>query len=277
MSGLRLDLGCGPSKKEGTLGLDKVAWPGVDHVVDFETDRLPWPDGSVEYVFSAHCLEHLQEPGLLLGEVSRICQDGACLEFWTPYAWENSAFVFGHRTFYNEDHYLHMCLWFAGLWRSLLGKRWVLRDIVYVIDPPVLADLFRRRIDLDFALRYYKGIVREFGVLIDVWRDFPGPEPLPRRWFAADRYAERHPLPPVVFPRPDVPAGELAEATAWFSAPFSATPGDPPSSLARGVCLLSRLAARARAVAREEGAAAVVRRTLRYLERVRIARTTSAG
>ena len=273
MSGLSLDLGCGPSKREGTIGVDMVAGPGVDHVADFETDRLPFPDGSVDHVFSAHCLEHLREPILLFSEISRIARDGARLELWTPYAWENSAFVFGHRTFFNEDHYLHLCLWFAGLWQPALGKRWVLRDIVYVIEPTVLADLHRRRIDLDFALRYYKGIVREFGVLIDVWRDFSGPETSPRRWFAVDRSAERHALPPVPHPRPTVTPMEVAEATAWFAAPFM-----PPEPRSRRFATVPRLLERARFVAREEGMTAVVRKMGAYVrKRVWAASTASDG
>ncbi len=279
MSGLRLDLGCGVAKAEGTIGVDKVAGPGVDHVVDFETDRLPFADGSVEYVFSSHCLEHLQAPLLLFTEISRVCQSGARLEFWTPYAWENSAFVFGHRTFYNEDQYLHLCVWFWNVWTAALGARWVLRDVVYVIEPAVLIDLYRRRIHLDFALRYYKGIVREFGVLIDVWRDFPGPEIPSRRWFANGRSARRHPLPPIVHPAADVPDDELAEATAWLAAPFAgASPAPPepvrPSPPPYGLALAGHLLRRARLVARQEGLAEVARKTAAYARR-RIRMATS--
>jgi SAM-dependent methyltransferase len=272
VSGLRLDVGCGASKTEGSVGLDKVAHPGVDYVLDFETDRLPFDDGSVEYVFSSHCLEHLQDPWRLFAEISRICQDGARLEFWTPYGWENSAFVFGHRTFYNEDHYLHLCLWFSDIWKAALGKRWVLREIVYIIDPPVVADLFRRRINLDFALRYYKGIVREFGVLIDIWHDFPGSEVQPKRHFATNRSSPRYPLPSVVYPVPEIPLGELAEATAWLSAPFLEPPIEAhqlvlSSSSPNGLTLMRHLASRLRDVGREEGLVAMARATATYVRK----------
>jgi len=270
MSGLRLDLGCGATKKEGTIGLDVVPGPVVDQVLNFETDPLPFPDGSVEYVFSSHCLEHLPGPFPLFTEISRVCQEGAGLEFWTPYAWENSAFIFGHRTFYNEDHYLHACLWFADYWQKLLGKRWVLREIVYVIEPSVLAELFREQVNLDFALRYYKGIVREFGVMIDVWGNYPGPEIQPERRFAANREAERHPLPPIAYPPAEIPPDELAKATAWLSAssverPLARRePVAPPGQRPR-LALARHLASRFRVVAREEGLLAVARRTGGYL------------
>ena len=263
MSGLRLDLGCGFSKAEGTIGVDKVAGPGVDHVVDFETDRLPFADGSVEYIFSSHCLEHLGDPSLLFGEISRVCQNGARLELWTPYGWESSAFAFGHRTFYNEEHYLHMCVRFWNLWAAWLGARWVLQELVYIIEPATLMELYRQRIDLDFAVRYHKGVAWEFGVLIDVWREFPGPEVPSRRSFSERRDGARHPLPPIVHPAADVPADKLAEAIAWHASPSSGTPvGSIPAP--HGLPLVGHLVRRVRAVAREEGLAQVARRTVSY-------------
>jgi hypothetical protein len=34
----------------------------VDHIIDLEQERLPFPDNSVSHVFSSHCLEHLKYP-----------------------------------------------------------------------------------------------------------------------------------------------------------------------------------------------------------------------
>src|SRR5262249_15185969 len=126
-------------------------------------------------------------------------------------------------------------------------------------------ELYRQRIDLDFAVRYHKGVVWEFGVLIDVWRDFPGPEIPSRRSFSERREGTRHPLPPIVHPAADVPADELAEAIAWHASPFksSGTPvGAPPAP--NGLPLVGHLVRRVRAVAREEGLAQVARRTVSY-------------
>lgn len=55
---LKLDLGSGPNPRPGFLGVDAIAFPGVDVVCDL---RQPWPwDGdSVEEVHSSHFLEHL--------------------------------------------------------------------------------------------------------------------------------------------------------------------------------------------------------------------------
>src|SRR4051794_22786124 len=94
----RIDLGCGSVKKEGTLGVDILPLPGVDHVVDVEAQPIPFADQSVEYVHSSHFLEHAQNPTRIFAEISRVCADRARLELWTPYAWSNPAFVLDHRT-----------------------------------------------------------------------------------------------------------------------------------------------------------------------------------
>lgn len=56
---LRLDLGCGKNKKPGFLGVDAIAFEGVDVVTNLAAARWPWEDGSVEEVHCSHFLEHL--------------------------------------------------------------------------------------------------------------------------------------------------------------------------------------------------------------------------
>lgn len=54
----RLDLGCGPGKKQGFTGVDSIAFPGVDVVMDLR-QKWPWADNSIEEVHSSHFVEHL--------------------------------------------------------------------------------------------------------------------------------------------------------------------------------------------------------------------------
>jgi SAM-dependent methyltransferase len=216
MTGLRIDLGCGSAKKDGTIGLDIQAAPGVDQVVDLVNAPLPFPDQSVAYVHSSHFLEHVKDPTKIFAEITRVAADGATLEFWTPYAWENSAFIIDHKMFFNEDHYLHICVWFVDFWEDILKARWLLKEITYVIHPDVAVDLHRRRIPIDHALRYFKGVVKEWGVRMEVRRDKPAPETRPRRSLALERNGERWELERVDVTIGRDPGGDARAAMAWL-------------------------------------------------------------
>ena len=97
----RIDLGCGDKKREGFYGIDIYDGPAVDRVMNIEAERLPFEDGSIEYVFSSHMFEHLTYFPFVLQEIFRVCKDGAVVEVWTPYGKSNDAFVIGHNLFLN--------------------------------------------------------------------------------------------------------------------------------------------------------------------------------
>jgi len=103
----RLDLGCGNSKKEGTIGIDIEKADGVDYVLDIQNQPLPFPDQSVEYIYSSHFLEHIDNPGQVFQEVSRVAKNGAELEIWTPYAWTNDAFM--DISFTLQKNFIYIC------------------------------------------------------------------------------------------------------------------------------------------------------------------------
>jgi SAM-dependent methyltransferase len=56
---VKLDLGCGTMKKEGFIGVDSRAFPGVDVVCNLGRDVWPWPDSSVDEVSCQQMLEHI--------------------------------------------------------------------------------------------------------------------------------------------------------------------------------------------------------------------------
>jgi SAM-dependent methyltransferase len=193
-SNFKLDLGCGSVKKTGTLGVDIDQFPDVDYVVDLQINPLPFPDRSVEYVHSSHFFEHLDDPEKVLVEVGRVCKDGAKLEFWTPYAWSNPAFIFGHKFFFTEEVYMHLCVKFPEIWEKILTSQWVLKEIVYIVSPSTLIELRKANMSIDFALKHYINIVEEFGVFIEVFHDFSGEIPQPIRSIAITRESERYPI-----------------------------------------------------------------------------------
>lgn len=189
---LRIDLGCGSTKKEGTLGLDILDVPGVDYVLDLTARPLPFEDRTVSYVHSSHFFEHLADLGPIFKEISRVSKDGAELEFWTPYAWSNSAFVMGHKTFMTEDIYLHL-QWYSDFWSPILGAYWILHEFRYVIKPEILVYLYQQEVPLDFAVRHLKDVVVEFCALATVSHSITKPaSPAIRRTFCTGRFEPAH-------------------------------------------------------------------------------------
>jgi SAM-dependent methyltransferase len=189
---VRVDLGCGAVPRPGFVGLDQVEGPDTDHVLDLTRDRYPFPDRSVDEVYSSHFLEHIEVPNHVFGEIARICKDGARIEFWTPYAFSDEAFLYGHLHFITEEMWMHFCVTQRDYHTDLLKGRWQLHRIVYVVLPGTLEDLARQGVGLDFALRYLKGVVHELGVEIEFRAELGVPAAVPERVFAPSRDGERH-------------------------------------------------------------------------------------
>lgn len=120
--GRTLDIGCGIGDmlgfRPGTIGVDinpnNVAYcqrNGYEaHLM--EQDRLPFPDASFDSAILDNVLEHIAEPGPLLGEIYRILPADGTLIIGVPgelgYASDDD-----HKIFYDE-HALVTCLAAAG-------------------------------------------------------------------------------------------------------------------------------------------------------------------
>jgi SAM-dependent methyltransferase len=80
-----VDLGCGPKKIAGAIGLDIYAYPGVDVVADL--NKTPWPveANSFDFINCSHVIEHVANPVDFLREVHRIAKSGATVRFATPH------------------------------------------------------------------------------------------------------------------------------------------------------------------------------------------------
>lgn len=90
---LKLDIGCGSNKREGFVGVDQYAMPGVDVVHDVRKP-WPWPDGSVGEVVCSHFIEHLTgaERVHFVNELYRVMQPGAKATITTPHWGSNRAY-----------------------------------------------------------------------------------------------------------------------------------------------------------------------------------------
>jgi len=211
---LRLDLGCGEVKHPDCIGLDVRPLSGVDCVLDMERQPLPFDDRSVSYIYSSHFLEHTTRLDAVLAEISRVCADGAQLELWTPYSWHSHGLLPGHTTFFMEEYYYFVCVYYREAWQKLVGvdAHWVLNGIHYSISEETQALLRQRNIELEFALKHMINIASEFCAYITVWHS-PPPEPYPpfKVTYSNGRGGERHALaemeivttsPPSLRPKP---------------------------------------------------------------------------
>lgn len=185
---LRIDIGCGSAKKSNTIGLDFAPNPGVDYVLDLSSEPLPFKDQTVIYTHSSHFFEHLKNPIPIFQEINRVSMENAELEFWTPYAWSNTAFILGHETFLTEDFYFHF-QWYCDFWRNVIGAYWSINEIRYVIYPETLLYLYKKNISVDFAVRHLKDVAYEFCVFITVSHKTEKPIfPKLRRTFSTGRF-----------------------------------------------------------------------------------------
>jgi predicted SAM-dependent methyltransferase len=85
-SASRLHVGCGPRAHiEGWWNVDIQAFPGVDERLD-ATAAWPYPDGSLDYVYAEHFIEHLEIDGVVsfLEEARRCLKPGGRVRLSTP-------------------------------------------------------------------------------------------------------------------------------------------------------------------------------------------------
>lgn len=86
---MKLNLGCGSSRKDGYVNVDREAVLAPDLVVDLESFPWPWPDDSVDEVLMHHVLEHLgRDTATYLGivrELYRVCRHDARLRIVVPH------------------------------------------------------------------------------------------------------------------------------------------------------------------------------------------------
>ena len=99
----KLNIGCGYLLEKDSIGID-IKDCGQDIVWDVR-GGIPFPDNSVDIVYSSHFVEHLDdEEGMdFFREVYRVLKSEGETEHVLPHATDPTAFYFGHRSFWNEE------------------------------------------------------------------------------------------------------------------------------------------------------------------------------
>lgn len=83
--GYNLDIGCGPSKVSGFIGLDIRNFARVDIV--HELNIKPWPleSNSADLIIASHVIEHVDSVIEFMSEVHRVLKDNGKLAIRYPH------------------------------------------------------------------------------------------------------------------------------------------------------------------------------------------------
>lgn len=78
-----VNIGAGITKIDGAVNIDIS--PKADISLNLGVDALPFDDESVDLIYSAHTIEHVENYLTLMGEISRVLKKGGCLLVGVPY------------------------------------------------------------------------------------------------------------------------------------------------------------------------------------------------
>jgi len=114
-----IELGCGPKKKDGRIGVDKVDLPNVDIVADLENGLPFFPDDSVVEIHFRSVFEHIENFENLMKEIVRVLKDNgkahvSVPHFSNPYYYSD----YTHRRFFG----LYTFYYFVDAERQLKRK-----------------------------------------------------------------------------------------------------------------------------------------------------------
>lgn len=86
---MKLNIGCGPHKKEGYINIDQFASFSPDMVMNLESFPWPFETSSVEEIYASHVLEHLGATTdvffCLIKEIYRVMTPGGLLRITVPH------------------------------------------------------------------------------------------------------------------------------------------------------------------------------------------------
>jgi predicted SAM-dependent methyltransferase len=105
----RLHFGCGPRRLEGWINVD-LLHPSADVHLDLRRP-LPWPDNTIDRIYSEHFVEHLSFPGdaeQFLKECLRVLRPGGAFEAGMPDA-EKSLLAYARHdaAFFDDERRWH--------------------------------------------------------------------------------------------------------------------------------------------------------------------------
>jgi len=160
-----IELGCGPRKKEGRIGVDAIDLPNVDIVADLEKGLSFLPDNSVDQIHCRSLLEHIENFDDLVGEIVRVLKtDGTAHifvpHFSNPYYYSDFTHkrFFGLYSFYyfvDHEHQLRRKVpnFYTDIRIRISSQRLIFRSSFKLLNP--IKKLFGWFINLHTRLQEY--------------------------------------------------------------------------------------------------------------------------
>ena len=88
-----LDVGCGPSKYPGSIGVDVNRDTAADVICDLDRGRLPFRDNSFDEVRAVHLIEHVENAIATMEELHRVARAGGTIFVVTPHYTDVSSYT----------------------------------------------------------------------------------------------------------------------------------------------------------------------------------------
>ena len=125
---LKIEIGCGKSKRDGWIGVDKGDY-GQDIVLDLR-DGLPFPDDSCEELFADQVLEHIQlneDFIFVMNECLRVLKPGGIFTARVPYYSSETAYKDPtHCRYFALHTFTYMTK--ENEWQYGFDKRWKIKE-----------------------------------------------------------------------------------------------------------------------------------------------------
>ena len=148
-----LDLGCGKSKRVGSIGVDFNARVNPDIVHDLNKFPYPFENDFFDEIYLDNCLEHLNEVIAVIEELFRILKPGGKVKIIVPYF--RSLWAFGDITHKNFFTVRSLDIFNVN---SDIAKKYDYSKVRFTIEGIVfnetLQNRFLKRIVLKFANKW---------------------------------------------------------------------------------------------------------------------------
>lgn len=153
---------------DGYTNIDILALPNVDIVYDL-SKGIPLEDNSVDEIYTAHFLEHLDDTVFMMREIYRVCRANALVRIKVPYFKSVGAFKDPtHKSFFTEktfDYFNKNIANGVALPEYDLGVDFRLEKIAYLWSSRWLRFLPGKK---RFFMKYFWNIVRTMYVELRV-------------------------------------------------------------------------------------------------------------